>query len=101
MAFTFGFFQHAIEGKLQLRLQGGRTDIEGRVEVKFPGSDRWGLVCGDGWSLLEGMVVCRQLGYGYAQGAPSTGDNEMFCEKVHTARNSAYWALCIFIFFFP
>lgn len=64
---------HAVEGKLQLRLQGGRTDTEGRVEVKFAGSDTWGLVCGDGWSLLEGMVVCRQLGYGYAQGALSTG----------------------------
>ncbi|MPC91060.1 Lysyl oxidase 3 [Portunus trituberculatus] len=66
-------FQHSVEGKVKLRLQGGRTEFEGRVEVQLAGSEEWGLLCGDGWSLLEGMVVCRQLGYGYAQGALSTG----------------------------
>lgn len=32
----------------------------------------WGLICGDGWSLLEGAVVCNQLGMGFAQDAPQT-----------------------------
>lgn len=68
------FFQHAIEGKTKLRLLGGRSDQEGRVEVMLPGSNgTWGLICGDGWSLLEGMVACRQLGMHYAQAALSTG----------------------------
>lgn len=68
------FFQHAIEGKTKLRLIGGRSDQEGRVEVMLPGSNgTWGLICGDGWSLLEGMVACRQLGMHYAQAALSTG----------------------------
>ena len=34
----------------------------GRVEVKH--HDHWGTVCDDGFSLLNGNVFCRSLGYG-------------------------------------
>ncbi|ESO09287.1 hypothetical protein HELRODRAFT_73641 [Helobdella robusta] len=61
-----------------IRLQNGRNDKEGRVEVKVEGGE-WGVVCGDGWSLLEAMVVCRQLGLNYSLSALKTsffgGDN--------------------------
>lgn len=92
-------FQHAIDGKLKVRLRGGRTEEEGRVEVKLAESDTWGLLCGDGWSLLEAMVVCRQLGYGYAQGAVSTGETEL---KLYlTVLKNGYRKIgMLFIFFF-
>ncbi|ELK18412.1 Lysyl oxidase like protein 3 [Pteropus alecto] len=53
---------------LQIRLSGGRSRHEGRVEVQIggPGPLRWGLICGDDWGTLEAMVACRQLGLGYA-----------------------------------
>ncbi|XP_048855598.1 lysyl oxidase homolog 3B-like [Brienomyrus brachyistius] len=52
-----------------IRITGGRTRYEGRVEVATTdknGTQGWGLICGDGWGTLEAMVVCRQLGLGYA-----------------------------------
>uniref|UniRef100_A0A8C9IQK7 Lysyl oxidase homolog n=1 Tax=Piliocolobus tephrosceles TaxID=591936 RepID=A0A8C9IQK7_9PRIM len=52
----------------RIRLSGGRSQHEGRVEVQIggPGTLRWGLICGDDWGTLEAMVACRQLGLGYA-----------------------------------
>ena len=45
----------------EVRLVGGQTAYEGRVEVCL--SQRWGTVTDDGWSMVDSQVVCRQLGY--------------------------------------
>ena len=51
-----------------IRLVGGQSTNEGRVEICINGV--WGAVCHDSWGSSDARVVCRQLGL------PFTG-NEM------------------------
>ncbi|XP_047467703.1 lysyl oxidase homolog 3B isoform X2 [Mugil cephalus] len=50
-----------------IRIVGGRSSYEGRVEVQV--GSKWGTVCSTGWTTKEAMVVCRQLGLGYSMHA--------------------------------
>ena len=46
---------------IQVRLEGGPVKNAGRVQVQHNGV--WGYVCGDSWSITEGHVACREIGY--------------------------------------
>ena len=51
-----------------VRLVGGATPLEGRIEIFLFG--QWGSVCDSSWDLADATVVCHQLGYLRAVGAP-------------------------------
>ena len=72
-----------------VRLSGGNTLNEGRLEVYY--NDEWGTICQENslWDIKEANAVCRGLGYGIAseatsgvvfgQGSGSIWDNPYQC----------------------
>ena len=44
-----------------VRLVGGRTEREGRLQVEMDGE--WGTVCDYGWTIESAAIACQQMGY--------------------------------------
>lgn len=55
--------RNAANSKYDLSLVNGTTSSEGTVIVKRKSDGATGAICGNGWTLSDAIVVCRQLGY--------------------------------------
>ena len=55
------FFYEVVCYNGDLRLRGGNTELEGRVELCW--NETWGTICDGFWSTFDANVACRQLGF--------------------------------------
>uniref|UniRef100_A0A3B3QH29 Neurotrypsin n=1 Tax=Paramormyrops kingsleyae TaxID=1676925 RepID=A0A3B3QH29_9TELE len=73
-----------------VRLSGGGSGYEGRVEVYHAG--QWGTVCDDQWDDADAEVVCRQLGFGgtaqaWGQAYYGEGSGKVLLDEVQCSGN--------------
>lgn len=52
--------QRYVDLNVPVRLLGGRTPHEGRLQVMLDG--KWGTVCNYNWNIVNAALVCHQLG---------------------------------------
>ena len=82
---------------ITVRLVGGSSNNEGRVEVYY--NYQWGTVCDDGWDDTDAGVVCRQLGlgtYGYSHNYAyfGQGSGPIWLDNVQCTGNESILASC-------
>ncbi len=76
-----------------LRLVGGATPLEGRLEIFI---DIWGTVCDDMFDLTDANVACKQMGFTSASSfSISFGQYDLpskftFYTKAHERHNKRY-----------
>ena len=79
-----------------IRLVGGESEREGRVEICYNGV--WGTVCDYGWDQVDADVVCRQLGFGY-QGTISISNSHfgtpVLLENIECNQNHSNLSQCV------
>ncbi|XP_012686740.2 neurotrypsin [Clupea harengus] len=64
-----------------MRLQGGRSRLEGAVEVYLNGV--WGSICSNSWDDRDAAVVCKQLGQGFKGSARVSALSRLGFSTVH------------------
>ncbi|CAH1247157.1 PRSS12 [Branchiostoma lanceolatum] len=87
----------SVQQEYQVRLVGGDSENEGRVEVLYNG--QWGTVCDDRWDEADAKVVCAQLGITGAseaigKGAFGRGDGPILMDEVRCQGNEKFLSDC-------
>ncbi|XP_031566686.1 deleted in malignant brain tumors 1 protein-like, partial [Actinia tenebrosa] len=89
---------HCCQGSYySVRLVGGSSFYEGRVEVFYNG--QWGTICDDHWDLNDANVVCRSLGLPSATSAPHSaffgqGSGPIWLDNVNCHGNETSPSQC-------
>ena len=88
---------NAAHGEGDIRLVGGSSPHEGRVEVYHNG--QWGTVCHDQWDIIDATVVCRQLDYTMATSSPGQaafgpGSGPIWYDDVDCSGTEVYLTQC-------
>ncbi|XP_078660617.1 neurotrypsin-like isoform X3 [Branchiostoma floridae x Branchiostoma belcheri] len=87
----------SVQQEYQVRLVGGDSENEGRVEVLYNG--QWGTVCDDRWDEKDAKVVCAQLGIEGAaeavgKGAFGRGDGPILMDEVRCEGTEKFLSDC-------
>ena len=77
-----------------VRLVGGSSYNEGRVEVYYKGV--WGTVCNDGWNDVYAGLICTQLGFGSSGSLAyfGPGMGSIYLDNVICSANDTTLANC-------
>ena len=77
-----------------VRLVGGSSYNEGRVEVYYKGV--WGTVCNDGWNDVYAGLICTQLGFGSSGSLAyfGPGMGSIYLDNVICSANDTILANC-------
>ncbi|XP_035665849.1 uncharacterized protein LOC118409092 [Branchiostoma floridae] len=80
-----------------MRLVGGNSEFEGRVEINRGGV--WGTICDGNWGIEEAQVVCREIGHGGAVAAFGSahfgqGSGTIWLNNVDCAGNEDSLSTC-------
>uniref|UniRef100_A0A3Q2T3M3 Neurotrypsin n=1 Tax=Fundulus heteroclitus TaxID=8078 RepID=A0A3Q2T3M3_FUNHE len=86
-----------VVGTLPVRLVGGRSESEGRVELFHAG--QWGSICDDQWDHNDAEVVCRQLGLSgvaraWSQAHFGKGTGRVWLDEVRCSGNELTLEQC-------
>ncbi|XP_069114155.1 scavenger receptor cysteine-rich type 1 protein M130-like isoform X2 [Argopecten irradians] len=81
-----------------IRLVGGSSNKEGRVEILYNGN--WGTICDDGFGTPDATVVCNQLGYSggeaYSRAYFGEGTGPVWMEELDCTGSECNLADCPF-----